>query len=270
MGLVEGDRLLQRLLGHAFVEVPLGADGDEHPLAVRREGEVPRPVSAGGRGQLGDDDLGSAAGLQVAVAIGIADHPVGLGDIDPLWGGPQRIEGDAERLIQAGGEDRALARPGGPGRGPQDADSTLHGDEHIAVGRGAQHPRLLQAGVEHRHLQAGGHLGQGALGRRHDLGHAHADGGEGALQVGGGDVVADARRVLLPAAEHHHAAADHGVVDLGARGIGRRHELRLRRGGRQRGRSANEDAKPKLSGRHGSVSWQGCTTRAGPARGPGD
>ncbi len=253
VGLVVGDGLGHRLVGQALIEVALGAHRDEQALAVGREGKVARPVSAGGGAQLGDDHLGRAPGLQVAVAIGKADHPIGLGHIDPLRVGPRRVEGDAERLVQVGGEDRALGRMGHAARRAQDADPVVFGDEDVAIRRGAQHVGLVQTLVEHRHLEAGRDLGQGAGRRRDRLGHAHANRGEGRLQIGGRDVVADAGRVLLPVAEDHHAVPDHGVVDLGAGGVWRRHELRQSRRGGEAGRAEGEDRNRCAElGRHGA------------------
>ena len=75
-------------MGVGVVDVGAGADGDEHVLAVRGEDDVAGPVAAaaklGEAGELGDDGLGRAGGVEVAGLVGEADDGVGVADVDPL------------------------------------------------------------------------------------------------------------------------------------------------------------------------------------------
>src|SRR3984957_620265 len=88
------------------VNVRRGADGHEHAFAVRGEFDGASPVAAA-EGQVGDV-LRGAAGLQITVVIGEADEFVGVADVNPLWIGTGRIEGDSVRLAEAFGENLHL------------------------------------------------------------------------------------------------------------------------------------------------------------------
>jgi len=88
----------------------------------------------------------SAAG-QIAVVIRKTHHRIHVGYVDPLWIGSQRIEGDAERSIQAGGEDLHLLRLALGGDSAEDLNVAAIGfsQEEIAVGSSADDPRIVQA-----------------------------------------------------------------------------------------------------------------------------
>src|SRR5215831_12268704 len=93
-------------LAHPFPVIRCRADRDEHLAAILGESNVTRNVSALHRaaarvGKIAHDHLGFAARLEVAVAIWIADHRAGVGDVYPLRIRSRRIEGYAERLIEA-------------------------------------------------------------------------------------------------------------------------------------------------------------------------
>ena len=156
---------------YAYVLTPAGTY--RRVELVGREHQIAGPVAGGGLGDLGHDHLGGAAGLQIAVGIGVADHPIVLGDVDPLRIGPERVEGDAEGLVQALGEGGVDARPLGPVGGAQHADAPgrLLGDEDVAVGRDHHMPRAghavgKQRGAEPRRQREAGVVGGAVLGRR--------------------------------------------------------------------------------------------------------
>src|SRR5262249_8557842 len=93
-------------LAHPFPVIRCGADRDEDLAAILGESNVARNVSAlhraaAGVGKIAHDHLGFAARLEIAVAIWIADHRAGVGDVYPLRIRSRRIEGYAERLIEA-------------------------------------------------------------------------------------------------------------------------------------------------------------------------
>ena len=197
------------LLAVVVVDVRARADRDVQGLAVGRELQVTRPVAAAAdllvaaRDVL-DDRLGLARGLRVAVLVGEADHGVGVADVDVLRLGPDRVEGDPERPVQAGGEDLVdlgLAVAVGVAE-DADAVGAALGQEQVAVRGADDHAGLGQPGGELRHLEAFGRLGPGPLGARGDAGEVHGRGrvvGRG--QVGDRDLAADARRVGRPVAE---------------------------------------------------------------------
>src|SRR5580693_801982 len=95
-----------------------------------------------------------AAG-QIAVVIRKTHNRIHVRYVHPLRIGSQRIEGDAERSIQAGGEDLHLLRLA------VGSDSTKYFDvatigfsqKEIAVGSGADDPRIVQAGRILLHLE---------------------------------------------------------------------------------------------------------------------
>jgi hypothetical protein len=92
--------------------------------------------------QMRHHDLDWAAGGEIAIAIGKADHGIGVADIDPLRIGSGRIERDAERVVQARCE-RARRRRAVAVR-PQHADApgAALRDENVAIRRHANDARL--------------------------------------------------------------------------------------------------------------------------------
>ena len=99
-------------------------------------------------GRCGTDLFRRSGGLHVAVAIGEAHDGVGVAHVDPLRIGAARIEGDSERLVQAGGEDRNLLRLAVLVAAAEDFDLAQvgFGDEEVAVGGGADLARLIEIG----------------------------------------------------------------------------------------------------------------------------
>ena len=86
-------------------------------------------------------------------------------------------------------------------RNDEHASCAALGDEHVAVGRGAQHARLVQLSGEHIDGEAERRLGRHS--RRPGDGRAGGlalRGGVGRRQVGGGDAKSQARRVDAPVA----------------------------------------------------------------------
>src|SRR4249920_1582404 len=57
------------------------------------------------RGDAADDRLGGAARFHIAALVGKADDAVAVGHINPFGVGPERVECDAERLMQPACED---------------------------------------------------------------------------------------------------------------------------------------------------------------------
>jgi hypothetical protein len=131
------------LLAVVVVDVRARADRDVQGLAVGRELQSrvqcpPPPTLLVAAGDVLDDRLGLARGLRVAVLVGEADDRVGVADVDVFRVGPDRVEGDAERAVQAGGEDLVdlgLAVAVGVAE-DADAVGAALGDEQVAV-RGA-------------------------------------------------------------------------------------------------------------------------------------
>src|SRR5262249_1804237 len=84
------------------VVVRAGTDRYVHLFSVERKGDVACPVSASreatsGR-QIRHDDLPTILCFEIAVAIGKANHRIGIADIKPLRLASRRIKGHAERL----------------------------------------------------------------------------------------------------------------------------------------------------------------------------
>ena len=112
----------------------------------------PPPVSRAKPGSSGDDRLGLAGRLGVAVLVGEADDRVGVGDVDVRRVRARRVEGDAERLVEARGEDLGqlgLAVAVGVAEDLDPAGLAL-GDEDVAVGGGHDDAGVGQAGGELR------------------------------------------------------------------------------------------------------------------------
>ena len=184
----------------------------------------PPPTLLVAAGDVLDDRLGLARGLRVAVLVGEADHGVGVADVDVLRLGPDRVEGDPERSVQAGGEDLVdlgLAVAVGVAE-DADAVGAALGQEQVAVRGADDDAGLGQPGGELRHLEAFGRLGPGPFGTRDDAGEVVGRRrvvGRG--QVVDRDLPAHARRVGRPVAEGvlagEGAAAGLRVVAQGRR-----------------------------------------------------
>ena len=144
-------------------------------------------------GRSRDQRLGGPARLQIAVAVGKAQHRIGVADIDELRIGSGRIEGDAERRVETRGEDRHYARLGAVAAGAQHADAArlALGDENVAVGRDADEARLFQLVGEQRDRDARRRFGTAPAGRGTMRGRLKADGSRR-----GGRSLADSRCTL--------------------------------------------------------------------------
>ena len=103
-----------------------------------------------------------AARLRVAVLVGEADDGVRCCRRRRICGfGPDRVEGDPERSVQAFGEDLVdlgLAVAVGVAE-DADAVGAALGDEQVAVRRRANDPRLLQPVGELQTLKPAGTCG---------------------------------------------------------------------------------------------------------------
>ena len=79
-----------------------GTDRDVHLFAIGREREAASPMPATAqqtaRRKFGAQLFRRAARPQVAVAIGVTNHTVRVGDVEKLWVRPRRIKGDPEWL----------------------------------------------------------------------------------------------------------------------------------------------------------------------------
>ena len=193
-----GDRL-GALLAHPLAGVRGRADRDEELLAVRREGDVARPVRAA-LGQAANDDLGLAQRLPVAGGIGEPHDLVRLGDIDEAWIGTGGIKSDAIGAVEPLGEDgrRGIAALG---EHAHLAGAAL-GQEDVAVRRGAQDTRSPEPFRHQLRHEAGRHAGQPALRPRHRIGLGrHRFRRMGRRQVAGLDPMRPARPVGAPVAK---------------------------------------------------------------------
>ena len=183
-----------------IVVVGSRSDRHEHPLAVARERDVTRPVTAAAQvsaaRQVGHDGLRRTARLGVAALVRQPHDGVRVGDVEPARIADGRIERDPERLIEALGEDARPRRlPGREQTAEHANDAGLALDhERVAVRRDPEQPGLGQAvGVE-LYLESGRRQRPGILRALDDVrrvvdrpGHA------GRRQIGGGDPHALAR-----------------------------------------------------------------------------
>src|ERR1039458_3303410 len=176
----------------------MGADGGEELAAVESEGEVARPVTpaaqASAAGQIGEL-LHGASGCQVAVVVREANDGVGVTDVDPLGVGAEGIEGDAERLVEIGGEDRDLRWLAVGVDAAEDLDlaSFALSEEEVAVGRETDEARVVEAGGVELDLEAFGRDGPRVGGAGNHVG-AVVDRlfGHRLRQVGDGEMAASA------------------------------------------------------------------------------
>ena len=126
------------------VDVRPRADRDVQGLAVGRELQVARPVPAAAdplvaAGDVLDDRLRLARAPSCRRSCRGSGPRVGVADVDVLRLRPERVEGDPERSVQAGGEDLVdlgLAVAVGVAE-DADAVGAALGQEQVAVRRGA-------------------------------------------------------------------------------------------------------------------------------------
>lgn len=196
-----GAALFCRVVG----DVGVRADGDEHPLAVFREHDISGPVAASpeapAAGDIGDDHLRAAGCLRIPGPVPEAHDRAGVADIQILRVGAGRIERQSERLVQPIGEDAVELRLAVPIRVAQDAHAAglALRHEQIAVGRGDDLARVVQAGGKLLDLEPGRSLRPGARRPRNDLrAIVHRAGLIGRGQVRRGDPPAHAGRVGRP------------------------------------------------------------------------
>jgi hypothetical protein len=145
------------LMGVGVIDVGAGADGDEHVLAVFGEDNVARPVAAAGElgvtRNVGNDGLSGTGGVEIAQVVREALDGGGVADVDVPWI-VRGVEGDAERMVEAGGE---LFNLGGLAVGAhaaqdeEDAGAGV-GEEQVAVGRDADEARHGEGACGSRHV----------------------------------------------------------------------------------------------------------------------
>src|SRR4051812_14645868 len=94
--------------------------------------------------QLGHNDFGRTAGLEIALTIRETNDRIGIGNIEPLGVLAAGVEGDAEWLFQVGCERLLLNGLAAGGEPAQDAQlpGLALGHEEIAVRSGANEPRI--------------------------------------------------------------------------------------------------------------------------------
>ena len=104
--------------------------------------------------------------------IGEADEFVGVADVNPLWIGTGRIEGDSVRLAEAFGENLHLFGLAIFGHAAKNADAAgiAFGEENIAVRSGAHQARIVKAGGEEFDFETCGRDRPGVGGTRNDVG----------------------------------------------------------------------------------------------------
>ena len=159
----------RRRADHPVSNVRGRTDGDEEPLAVLRESDIPRPVPA--RRQAWHDHLGGAARDVIASRIDKAHDAIRLGDIDVAGLRARRIEGHAIGPVQPARKgDRR--RPLALRRRRQNADPARPAfrDEEITIRGGADHARADQPFRDERHVEPARHTRPAAVGALHDLG----------------------------------------------------------------------------------------------------
>ena len=218
-------------VGVRVIHVGAGAHRDEHVLTVLGEDDVAGPVAAAGElgvaGDVGNDGLGRAGGVQIAGVIRNALYRCGIADVDVLRV-VSRIEGDAEGMVEAGGElldlsgfavgAYAAKDKDGAGAGVSEkeiavgcgADEARHGEGaaaqlHVFLIVGTLHGDGVAAGVE-RDFEAVGSDGP-RVGRARDdmrcVVHRLVRLGRG--KVGESDLAENARLLLIPIGERVRA-----------------------------------------------------------------
>jgi len=126
------------------VDVRSRSDRDEQRPFVERKRDVARPVAIGR--QLRHDRLGGVARAQVAVPVPEPDDRIGVADVHEFRLRSERKERDAERHPQSGRERLDERRPV-LAHVAEDFDPARFalGDEHVAVRRAPDDPRVLEA-----------------------------------------------------------------------------------------------------------------------------
>ena len=209
------------------IDIGSGAYGDEHVLAVFGEDNVAGPMAAarelGIAGDVGNDGFRRAGGVQIACVIGNSLNGSGVADVDVLRV-VSGIEGDAEGMVQAGGEllDLRGFAVGADAAKDQDGAGAGVSEKEIAVGRCPEqarhrecapaqlhvllvvstlHGSSIASGVE-RHLEARRSNRPRVL-RAWNHMRSIVDSllGLGLGQVGESDLAADARLLLIPVGE---------------------------------------------------------------------
>src|ERR1035437_1486772 len=137
------------------VVVGVRTDGDKHPAAIVGKGDVASPVAATAQesasGNFFYHRLRTGAGLQIAILIREAYYRIGVSYVDPFRFRAGRIEVDAERLVESGGENLCLLRAAIRSDATENLNLTgaAFGQEKIAIGRGPNQAREIEsAGVE--------------------------------------------------------------------------------------------------------------------------
>ena len=204
-------------------DIPLSASFECEPTETNiffpslRERDVARPVPAAAQQAAGrdvrHDHLRFGSRVQVSVLVREPHDAARLADVDEARIRAGRIEGDAERPVEARREDLVdlrLARAVFRAQHAHAAGPAL-GDEEIAVRRGADQPRIVEAGLELLDAEAGGRLRPGVRGPRDDS-RAVVDGLRrvGRRQVRRADPPADSGRIRRPVAERALSAPDLG------------------------------------------------------------
>jgi hypothetical protein len=156
-----------------------------------------------------------SAGPRLEVAIGIreAHDRIRVRHVDPLRVRARRIEGNAERLVQARGE-HLLARLAILGRAQHpDAAGAALDHEYVAVGRNAHLARSFEPGGEQAHLESRRHHRLFGAGAR---GHPHKAGARRCLvrgrQIGCSDVTTQAGPIGPPVGEGRFSLEKPGAV----------------------------------------------------------
>ena len=187
-------------------------------------------------------------------SVGETQNTVGLGDIDVmrLWAG--RVEGDAERLVEAMGEglDRSGMRRAIGGTHHADQSGRGLGQEHVAVRRDPQDPRVVESVGEQVDPKPRRCRGNPVGGAIHDArGIAGRAGRERRRQVGLGDAVADAGRVTTPIPEGLAAGQHRPMVGIVvSRNCRRGRDRWGGRFGRLEGPKIGDEVAPRLGVRH--------------------
>ena len=107
-------------------------------------------------GDVGNDGLGFGGGFEIAIFVGEALDGGGVADVDVLGVGAGGVEGDAEGVVEAGGEffDGGGAAVGGDAAEDEDGAGAGVGQEEIAVGGGGDKARLGEGAVGELHVLA--------------------------------------------------------------------------------------------------------------------
>ena len=172
-----------------------------------------------GMGNIGHHHFRRSARLEVSDAIGEAHDAVRIANVDVLRIRSQRIEGDAERLVQAVHKYlRGLRRARlADAAHDQDFAGPATGDEEVAIRRGADHPRIAEASCQAVDLKARQSVQHRARRLRHVLRIiSHRGRRVGFGYIRSGNQTADAWVVTGPIAKRGLSVED-GLLCAGAR-----------------------------------------------------